>query len=275
MKSKELNNQIIELLEVKLNSWANSICHRYKINRDSFRITIKQHPKPKPTRYGYVVQDGSYLDYMKDEHTVLRPKRTYIESSANYQGNQTLATISNGPVVLITVYVPLMDQSDNLAEGLKKTVKRMQVTVRGLFKYLSNPRVHRDDELFNPLIIGDTIHEYSITNDQAKVWRKRRFNPQVINGRSKSEFSVDVKRIVTVKHKETGIEYEVVDDNNLRQTWDLMQEGFEKCSEIVNRLMSKIEIAEVADSLLEENMTLVPIRYYQDIEAITNQFKVK
>lgn len=263
MNKQQLDQFTLEWVENKINKWANEIAPQYQIDKDSFRIMVKEAKTPQKTRYGYLVQDGSYWPHIKDEHTVLRPKKTYIvrPSDMLHSHSQLLAEVRNGPIVQIRIFVPLMNQEGELLANLERTFKKMKAVVIRLFKYISSPKIHRDSELFNPLVLGDIVHEYVEGQDGTKVWKKRKFDPSLMSNHKKNEFEISIERRVTFKHKKTGIEYTITNKDTSRQEWDLAQECWERCSDLVEEKLIESK---------SKSVSLVPIYY-----DITSRFFIE
>lgn len=209
-----------EAMEASLNKWANSIAKDYKIEQNSFRISLHQHNNP--------------------------------------QHFQEIAKVTNGAVVQITLFLPWVNKNLSVEEGLIKTVKKMKRTVRGIFKYISSPRLHNDDDFFNPLMISDVMHEYVLGENNTMVWKKKRYDPSKVHGHKKREFNISIDRevVVTFTHKTTGISYTLRDSTNRRE-WDLTQECWEKCSELVEFELGLREEK-------EEVKSLVPTQFYRN-----------
>lgn len=268
--NKELDQALLDTLEAHLNKWANSICSQYRLHKNSFRITVKQQRTPPKSAYGYLVQDGSYHAPMASENSIVRPKRTYIQNPGDplRSYSQTLATVVNGSVVIVTVFVPLLQQTGDLKEDLKKTVGRMKSTIKRLLKYISTPRLHGDTELFNPLIIGDVEHSYIVSGNN-RVWKKRKIDAQKKNNRDRNEFSITTTTKVIFKHKITGIEYSTEVRNHKRNQWDMEQECWDKCSELVNSKLAYIPI------LTSRCTDLAPIKYTIAARFISEKIRVR
>lgn len=237
----------MDMVEQKMNEWANEIAPRYRIKKNSFKIVIKQNKETlQPTSYGYMVQDGSYHEWMEnDSSSVSRAKRTYIVKPNDLLSShsQLLATVSNGSVVIITLYVPLVKKGeDDLSQHLKSTIKKMKITCKGLMKYISNPKLHHDSELFNPTLIGETLHEYILGADATKVWKRRRIDIDEKNGLHKGKFIFELERKVTVTHRETGISHTVIDYEGIKTEWELRDEAWDMCSMLVNNHLYGEEI---------------------------------
>ena len=178
-------------VEEQLNKWANSVSKEYKIHPDTFRITLVN---AVPSLFPIV------------------------------------ARVTNGAVVQITLVVPWVDKNKTVQDALLSSIKHMKKTIRRLFKYLSNPRVHNDDELFNPLIISDRIHEYVKGESGTHTWKRSTFNPYRIR---RTDFRIAVERsmIVTVTHKQTKTSYTVRGSD--RPEYDMIREALEKCIESI------------------------------------------
>lgn len=206
-------------LEKQLNKWANSIAHEYNIEVKSFRISLKQH-----------------------------------ESLF-----QNVAEVSNGAVVHITLYLPIFSKKLDTTESLRRTVKELKKITRRVFNYITTPKKHKDDDFFNPLMISDVMHEYVLGSHGGMIWKKKRFDPTLVHGHRRREFDVDIQKTVTVTftHKETGVSYTLIDDTNRRE-WDLTQECWEKCSELV-----ELELGEdVTD--VTPTVALVSTTFYEN-----------
>lgn len=263
----------IQKLEQLMNDWANENCKRYRIQPNSFKIILKK-PDTKELlsrSYGYVVETSEYHSYMHDEdHSVIRPKKMKIVTSARDlldQSNVKIAEFVNGSVMLVTLYIPLSRKGGDLQSQFREVVRKMQHTVRGLFKYMSDPRLHQDSELFNPTIIGDTVHEYYQVSEHVRAWRKRKYEPNEVGGHKRDEFSILVKREVTFIHKDTGISYTVEDFNNSRTEWDMRQECWEKCAEKVDEYKDIVESTyEEFPELAVPSKAIAPMSLYEDAQ---------
>lgn len=208
--------EIRNILEKVVNKWATSICMEYKIQPSSFRIQIEQDKGPKYSLYG-----------VPQEHF------------------PPIARVTNGRIVLITLISPWVKfdrEVDDFHTVVQRSAKQMKATVRRIFNYISTPELHKDKNLWNPTLISDIMHEY-VEGKGTKVWKLKRFDPSIVHGHRNSEFDIEVKisKQVTYIHKETGISFRVVDNNN-RPEWDLKQECWIKCSELVELELDRREV---------------------------------
>jgi hypothetical protein len=221
------------LAEAHLNKWANSISHNYKIPPNSFRISLIEDKGPRL---------GSR------DHFPLLGKVT-----------------NNGSVLQIQIVFPWIDKKGSFEENLKKSVKSMKRTIKRMFQYISNPKFHQDEDFFNPLIISNKMHEYVSGLPGTRAWSRKKYDPTVVNGHKKREFKLEVKReiIVNMTHKRTGISYTVKNKTG-RSEYDLIQECWEKCSEIVDELERD-----------KETKTLVPMSFYEHSASLWLELSVR
>jgi hypothetical protein len=182
-------NQFRDALEEQLNKWANSICSEYRIHKDTFRINLVN---PEPSLYPII------------------------------------SRVTNAAVVNIALTLPWVDKGKDVNVALLASIKAMKKAIRSIFKYLSKPSVHGDDELFNPLIISDRVHEYIKGAQGTRTWQRGTYNPLSIR---RQDFGISVRHEtrVTVTHKRTKTAYTISGVN--RTEYDLIKEALEKCIE--------------------------------------------
>jgi len=188
-------------LEEQINKWANSIAHEYKIYQNTFRINLIN---PEPRMY------------------------------------PVISRITNGAVVQIALTIPWVDKNKDVGEALLSSIRVLKKAVRSIFRYLSLPKINNDDELFNPLIISDKVHEYIRGEKGTFTWKVSAYNPHNIKRR---DFKISVHREVKVVviHKETKTSYAIVDTNN-RPEYDLIREALEKCIENIEINVEKTDV---------------------------------
>lgn len=270
---KELSPEHLFIVETKLNDWAKKISHEYRIPSNRFRISLRRGNIPKIPRdmmYGYFVSDtGSYHEHMMAEHhSVVRPKKTKLITGQELldKSGQNIIELHGGPILQIIVYWPYKkDEGLSSIEWVKECRKIIKVAVRRTFKRISDPRQHNDDELYNPLVVGSTVHKYYLNKDNSSVrgvWKKELKNPNELNDTHKKEYKIENIRTIKFTHKETGVSYTVIDAKDTRNTWDLEQECWEKCSKKVHYHK---------ENLVEESKVLVPVEYYNQ----TNKLIIK
>lgn len=258
-----MNDKQLSLLENKLNEWAQNIVNKRFEKIKSFRVTIKKSKiSLKETTYGYLFQDG-YHDWMLNEkNRPIKSKKVRIVTQAEYEqilSKKAWYTIHRNALFLqITIYLP---PNLNDLNYVHKEVKRCTIDA---FKYISSPIQSQDDELLNDAVIGGTLHVRSIGDDNTKVIKRYKdFDPFIAYGIKKNEFRVEKEKRVKLTHKDTGIEYEIIDYTGKRSDGDLEYECFDIISEKVS--IHKEKIKEEINKHNKSKM-LVPIRYYNQVE---------
>lgn len=200
-------NEYKNLLEEQFNNWANSICENYRIPKGTFRINLVN---PVPSLFPVLVR------------------------------------IQNGAVVQIHLTMPWVDKSKDPQAALVQSIKIMKKIVRRSFDYLSDPRKHQDDEMFNPLILSDTVHEYTKGSSKVRgTWNRSKSDPHDFSGFRRRDFKVEIHREikVTVTHKQTKMSYSLVDTSD-RPEYDLIRESLEKCIEVIDVHMGNLRDSE-------------------------------
>lgn len=216
-----------EQLERRINKWAEEISPQYRIKKGTFRIFIQ--PNKRSPYY------------------------------------QPVARVTNGAVVRITLTYPMVDKSENIKDLTRQTVKHLKRTTRRIFRYISNPNLHRDEDLFNPLIKSDTTHEY-VHGVGSLVWKRIRHDNEKMHGHKKKEFDIEIRRttMVSFKHRQTGITYIVKDNSPNRLEYDIVEECWKKCAMLVEIYLENKEKR-------EPSTALVPVSLYNHLRRITNE----
>lgn len=192
--------------------------------------------------------------YVEKERLKIDPNSFRITAQVDYKNERGItARIQAGPVNQIFIIFPSKNYSR---------------TIQKVLDYISNPRVHKDEDLEEQRFVGSVVHEL-FTN---AVWKRKNKNGRnrhwkkvsatkswlVTRRRDNSDYVAEVEVVNTVKvrHKGTGLSTILVDKEG-REVWDMLQEAYQNTFRKVHEYMEEEEEKKAQDK--SPKFYLVPV----------------